>query len=101
MPSVGYLMKADLYFIYSYIYLFMLVLNTIAVNLLVEKGRELFAQTLEKITGWVYSLLIVSAYACLTLVEENFLGAGVFFITALLLSFPVAFMVAAYKESKG
>ncbi len=100
MPNIGYLMKADLYFIYSYVYLLMLIINTITVNLFVKKGKTAFARTLERTGSGIYSLLISIAYICLTIVKDNFLSIGAIFIAIILFSYPINLIVSLHKKEK-
>ena len=66
LPQVGYLMKADLYFVVAYVLLAILVLGINAVNLLLHHKREHDAARLE---GWLDEIFVVGtilAYGVLT-----------------------------------
>jgi len=48
LPSVGYLIKADQYFMASYVMMFALILNTITVNLFMQRNKQALARRIDR-----------------------------------------------------
>jgi hypothetical protein len=67
LPQVGYLMKADLYFVVAYALLAILVLGLNAVNLLVAHKKDQAADRLEWILHRFFAAGVVLAYLVLTI----------------------------------
>jgi ABC-type branched-subunit amino acid transport system substrate-binding protein len=68
LPQVGYLMKADLYFVVSYVLLAILVLGINVVNLLFSRGETQRAAKLDARLHWVFIAGVVLAYGTLTVI---------------------------------
>ena len=66
LPSVGYLMKADQYFIATYILMFSLIFEVIAVNALHDKVAENKLLWLERIFAVVFVVVSFAVYIALT-----------------------------------
>jgi branched-chain amino acid transport system substrate-binding protein len=62
LPSVGYLVKADQYFMVSYVLMFTLILNTITVNILVRRESLTLAR---KLDCWFAAIVIPIAVVTL------------------------------------
>jgi branched-chain amino acid transport system substrate-binding protein len=67
LPQVGYLMRADLYFVVAYFLLFALILGLNAVNLLIAHGKEQTADRLDLYLRRYFAVVMLVAYALLTL----------------------------------
>lgn len=48
LPAVGYLVKADLYFMAAYVLTFCLIMESIAINRLQKNGHELLAKKIDR-----------------------------------------------------
>jgi ABC-type branched-subunit amino acid transport system substrate-binding protein len=75
LPRVGYLIKADLYFIVSYVCLFQLIVNTIMTNLLLKNKKTMLAENLEKSCTALFIISTVLSYIIVSFVEDNFTQA--------------------------
>lgn len=69
LPNVGYMLRADLYFVISYVLMFVLILSTIYTNLLYNKDKHAFAIKLDKIIGWIFIPLSIISYLVLFLIS--------------------------------
>lgn len=69
LPSVGYSMKTDIYFMVSYIFLFLMVGKTIAVNAIYNEGNgdEALAKRIEKYFTWIAIPIAAISYAAVTI----------------------------------
>ena len=67
LPQVGYLMRADLYFVVAYFLLFSLVLGLNVVNLLLTRKQEEAAAKLDRRLRYFFGVGTVLAYTVLTL----------------------------------
>ena len=66
LPQVGYLVKADLYFVVAYVLLSMLVLGLNVINLLMAHKKEKQAAKLDKWLQTVFVAAAILAYVVLT-----------------------------------
>src|SRR5262249_31833668 len=67
LPQVGYLMRADLYFVVAYVLLFTMVLGINVINFLIHHKREELAERLDKDLRYFFILGTLIAYGVLTL----------------------------------
>ena len=67
LPAVGYMVKADQYFIVSYVILFTLIIMTIGVNMLINWGKTELAQSVFRISSYVMVPLTVLVFLYLSL----------------------------------
>jgi len=67
LPQVGYLMKADLFFVVAYALLAVLVLGINGVNLLLSNHQEETAENLDRLLAKVFVAGATVAYAWLTM----------------------------------
>jgi ABC-type branched-subunit amino acid transport system substrate-binding protein len=67
LPQVGYLMKADLYFVATYAMLAILVLGINAVNLLLAHKKEEQAARLDRVLDEFFIVATLVAYSALTI----------------------------------
>ena len=68
LPNVGYLIKADVYFLITYILMFALIFNTVIVNRLSRDGRAAAAARLNRVFSWLFVPAAAAAFAALTLI---------------------------------
>ncbi len=66
LPNVGYLTKADQYFIVSYVVVASFILKTIGVNSLLHSGREHIAAKVDKVFTYMLVTTAIFVYALLT-----------------------------------
>jgi ABC-type branched-subunit amino acid transport system substrate-binding protein len=66
LPQVGYLMKADLYFVVAYLLIAILVLGINGVNLLVAHKQEHWANRLDQLLDRFFIIATLVAYTALT-----------------------------------
>lgn len=65
LPSVGYMIKADQFFMVAYILLFSLVTMTIAVNILVKIGNEKLAKMIDRFFAYVFIVSVPISFGYL------------------------------------
>ncbi len=66
LPNVGYLMRADQFFIVSYVLLFVLILQTILVNMLISMVKPAVLKTVELVFAAIFLPVVFLAYVGLT-----------------------------------
>ena len=68
LPAVGYMVKADQYFIISYVVLFTLILLTIGVNMLMSQGKAELSQSIFRVASYVIIPLTATGFLYLSII---------------------------------
>ena len=67
LPNVGYLIKADIYFIITYVLMFGLIINTVVVNQISRKQGASSATKMNRWFSWVLLPLMILAFVFVTM----------------------------------